>query len=221
MPIQNFEQDQIESARKLVNVAKERIDTETEFHAEPKQMPDRVTFTVNGEHNNSSSSANSGHSAEHGRRLAVRVTWNLTQVHLGPDLEEFSLLTSPLEPQRNIAVPSTISTCFLLSEIVVRVVHSLHMDSSCFWNGFLGLVDYPLLLREPWSLLCVDLFCSQFHMARQSLTLLFISVLCGGYINPGSLQYRQSSKHLWISNVPSPLPSSPPSLEKLNLVYPS
>ena len=50
----------------------------------------------------------------------------------------------------------------------------------------------------------VDLFYSQCHLSRQSLTLLFISVLCGGYINPDSLQYHQSSEHLWISNSPSP-----------------
>ena len=83
MPIQNLKKnvmrkqvnvtssDTIESARKLVNVEKERIHTETEFHAEPKQMPDRVTFTVNGEHDTSSSSVNSGRSAEHWRRLAL------------------------------------------------------------------------------------------------------------------------------------------------------
>ena len=77
------------------------------------------------------------------------------------------------------------------------------------------------MLREPWSLLGVDLFFLQVHLARQSLTLLFISVLCCGCINPGSLQYHQSSEHLWISNLPSPLPSKPPSQEQLNLVYPS
>ena len=62
MPIQNLNKNmmrKIDSKHELVNVAKERIHTETEFNAVPKQMPDRVTFTVNGEHNISSSSVNS------------------------------------------------------------------------------------------------------------------------------------------------------------------
>ena len=57
-------------------------------------------------------------------------------------------------------------------------------------------------MRNPFSLLCVELFYLQFHLARQSLTALFISVLCGSCINPGSLQNQ---------SLPSPLPSSPPS----------
>ena len=146
-------------------------------------MPDGVTFTVNGEHNNSSSKATSGRSAEHGRRLAVRVTWSLTQVHLGPDLEEesSSLLTSPLEQHSRYNWSSC--TRSELHEPRSRTVRNMSKSSRArrYFVGVLGLVDYPLLLRDSWSLLCVDLFCSQFHLARQSLTLLFISVLCGGY----------------------------------------
>ena len=139
--------EEIDSKRKLVDVAKERVHTETELRV----IPRHVTFAVNGENDISSSSAQTGRSAERWRRLALLRSGDM-------EPENSSLLTSPLEPRRNIALPSTISTCSLLSEIVVRVVLSLHKDSSSLlrlpqnvWNGVLGLVNYPLVLRELWS----------------------------------------------------------------------
>ena len=72
-----------------------------------------------------------------------------------------------------------------------------------------------LALRELWSLLCDDLFCSRSPSARKFLIPLFTSAPCGDYINPGSWRFRQSSGPLWTSSTPSPPPCSPPSQEKL------
>ena len=70
--------------------------------------------------------------------------------------------------------------------VVTRAALSLHMESSSLsrlprytWNGALCLTNFPLVLQEPWSLLCVDLFCLQLPSARQFLIPLFTSVLCG------------------------------------------
>ena len=62
---------EIDSKHELVNVAKESIHTETEFHAVPRNVRDLVTFAVNGENDIPSSSVNPGRSAERWCRLAL------------------------------------------------------------------------------------------------------------------------------------------------------
>ena len=51
------------------------------------------------------------------------------------------------------------------------------------WSGFVGLTNLFLVLQEPWSLLCVDMFCVQFSSVRRLLLPAFISVFCGACIN--------------------------------------
>ena len=118
---------------------------------------------------------------------------------------------------------STTSTSSLQSETVARAALSLRVDSSSSlrlqqgtWNRASVQARFLLAMQELWLLPCIDLSCSQFPSARRSLTPLFVSVPCGDRISPGSLQSRQSP-----GSSPSPLPSSPPSQEKLNSGYPS
>ena len=59
--------EELDSRRELDDVAQERVHTETKLHVIPKH----VTYAVNGEKDISSSSAKTGRSAKHWRRLAL------------------------------------------------------------------------------------------------------------------------------------------------------
>ena len=73
---------------------------------------------------------------------------------------------------------------------MVIPVYYLHIDSSSLsklprdtCDGFLDLRILFLLLQEPWSLFCVELFCVQFSSVRRLLLPAFTSVFCGACVN--------------------------------------
>ena len=120
---------------------------------------------------------------------------------------------------------STTSTCSLQSETVARAVLSLRLGSSSLSRLLQGILSgasvqasFLLALRELWSLLCDDSFCSRSPSAHQFLIPLFTSAPCGDNVKPGSWRFRQSTRPLRTSSSPSPPPCSPPSQEKLNSV---
>ena len=65
-------------------------------------------------------------------------------------------------------VVSEIVVCFVWSTAELFLDHCANVApaadvfSPCVWTPFRCLVNYPLVLRESWSLLCVDFFYLQF-----------------------------------------------------------
>ena len=56
-------------------------------------------------------------------------------------------------------------------------------------------------MREPWSLLCDELFCVQFFLSASTS----VSVICGDCINLDLSHYHQNPVRLRTSSTPSPL----------------
>ena len=163
--------EELDSKRELVDVTTERVHTETELHV----VPWHVTFAVNGENDISSSSANPQRYAKRWRRLALLRSGDVEPNPSPPRTRSRGGELSTADITAGTA-PS------LLSEIVVCVVLSLHMDSSSLltllqdlWNGVSGSGE--LSFDAAGTLPYVDLLYLQFHLARPFLTTLHFCAL--------------------------------------------
>ena len=214
MPIQDLNKDMMRkqisvTPAKEVDGKRELVDgAEEKFIRKPRFMCYQgiVTFAVNGESDISSSSAKTGRSAERWRRLALFRSGDV-EPNPGPPRARSrggELLTADIT-----AGPATRYRRALDDFDMFLAVRdcgpcsSLHaqgpqfvVEAAAKYLGW-GFESGELSSGAAGTLVAaLRRLVLQFHLARQSLILLFISVRCGGCINPGSLQCHPSSKHL-------------------------
>ena len=188
--------------KEILCVDKRRNDLESHILSLPDES------AMSGENGISSSSANLGRSVEHWRRLALLRSGDV-EPNPGPPRARFweggVLLSADITAETAAKYRRAFDN-FDIFLVVTRAVCHLHVDSSSL--SILPrdtLTKLFLVLQEPWSLLCGDLFSLQFSSLRRFLIPVFISVLCGDCINPDYSQYHQSPVHPWTSSIPSPL----------------
>ena len=114
----------------------------------------------------STSSASPGRSAERSRRLALLRSGDV-EPSPGPPRARSrggKLLTADITAGTATKYRRALDN-FDIFLVVTRAVCFLHMDSSSLsmlprdtWSELVGLMNLFLVLQEPWSLLCVDLF---------------------------------------------------------------